>query len=112
MIKNLEPYKLAWEEVRYHPRVVEKLGEPIEEASFPTGQFHIENGSGEARLFFQIRGPKGTADVESDCRRVQGEWGGTVTVKFPDGERLPLQIGSPRALSGAPLFTPGGESGP
>jgi len=113
VVKQSDPYRLAWEKVRYHPKVIEKLGEPIEEASwFPTGEFHIENGSGEAKLVFQIKGPKGTADVQSDCRRVQGKWGGVVTVKFRDDERLQLEIGSPRALSDAPLFTPDGESGP
>jgi len=110
IIKESEPYRLAWQQVRQHPRVIEKLGEPIEEASFPTGEIHIENGGGEANLFFQIRGPKGEAQVQSQCRRVRGNWGGTVTVTFEeDKERLQLQLGSGRALSDAPLFNPGGE---
>ncbi len=111
IIKQSDPYKLTWEEVRKHPEVIEKLGEPIEEASrFPTGEFHIENGGGEAKLFFQIKGPKGTAQVQSECQRVQGNWGGTVTVIFDDDERLPIPIGARGALPEAPPFVPGGAA--
>ncbi len=79
ILKSSEPYQTALQRVRSDHRVIEQLGEPIEERSWmPVGSFSYNNnsglGSGRARFDFMVGGPKGTAHVHvySVCR--DGKW--------------------------------------
>jgi len=89
-----EPYQMAVDKVTTDAQVKEKLGEPIEVASwFPQGSVNLTNDQGDANLTFQIRGPKGKASVNVVARRIAGKWGLTsLDVTYPDGSRQPIDV--------------------
>ena len=79
-LKSSEPYQMALHRVQTAPKVIEKLGEPIEAASWmPTGNFsyHTINGvaSGSASFDFSVSGPKGTARVHAEAVCGNGDGG-------------------------------------
>ena len=91
--KSSEPYRMALEQAQQDPLVTERLGEPIEEASwFPAGNLNVEKDRGDANLHFTVQGPNGKATVSTMARRISGQWGlTTLNVTFEDGERLSLE---------------------
>lgn len=110
MLKSSEPYQMALEQVRQNPKVIEALGEPIQESGwFPAGNLKVENDRGEAQFDFDVAGPKGKAHVRSQARLIDGKWGlTTLEVTGPDGKRLPLETGAAEAagMEEAPRWTP------
>ncbi len=107
-MKSSEPYRMALEQVRTNPKVIEQLGEPVKEATWlPSGTLNVKNGSGNAVLNFEIAGPKGRAAVEAHAQRIAGQWGlTTLQVRLPNGERIPLEADANPALEEAPRWTP------
>jgi len=89
-----EPYQMAVNKVTQDAQVKEKLGEPIEVASwFPLGSVNIRNDQGDANLTFQIRGPKGKATVNVVARRIARKWGLTsLDVTYADGTRQSIDV--------------------
>jgi len=118
-LKSSPPYQMALEKVRQDKEVIQRLGEPIEEASmFPTGNINFQNDRGEATLSFSVAGPKGKAAVDVKARMVAGKWGLTsLDVTFEDGKRLAIDVGGgslegPDDSGEAPKWTPPGEEKP
>ncbi|MHC4404244.1 MAG: cytochrome c oxidase assembly factor Coa1 family protein [Planctomycetota bacterium] len=109
VIRSSEPFQMALEQLDKDPQVVDRLGTPIEEASwFPSGTLaERERGRGEANLLFPVKGPKGTADVATLARRLDGEWGlVTLEVTFVDGHRVSVDTSSTGGGDDAPKYTP------
>ncbi|MGQ9504637.1 MAG: cytochrome c oxidase assembly factor Coa1 family protein [Thermogutta sp.] len=108
-----EPYQMAVDKVTQDANVKEKLGEPIEVASwFPQGSVNVTKDQGDANLTFQIRGPNGKASVNVVARRISGKWGLTsLDVTYPDGNRQLIDVsGDGDAELDAPRWQPGGSS--
>ncbi|MGQ9604912.1 MAG: cytochrome c oxidase assembly factor Coa1 family protein [Thermogutta sp.] len=111
-MRALPPYRMALQKVQNAPQVREKLGEPVESASWiPMGNFTIENNSGSANLTFKVRGPKGPAEVNVIGRMIAGKWGlTTLTVTYPDGTRQELDVSDTGDEEmDAPKWRPGAE---
>jgi len=114
VMKSSEPYQTALKRVQADPQVIERLGQPIRDATWvPSGSVNIENDRGKANLMFKVAGPKGIASVRTEARRIQGKWGTHVLeVTFADGKRVSLDTGS-NDEQDAPKFDPsGGPPGP
>jgi hypothetical protein len=109
VLKNSEPYQMALERVRTDPQVIQKLGEPVQEASwFPVGSVETNNDGGSAILNFDVAGPKGKAHVMSQSKRIGGKWGITsLEVRFADGPPISLQVEAEAGLEEAPKWSPG-----
>ncbi|HOA52690.1 MAG: cytochrome c oxidase assembly factor Coa1 family protein [Thermogutta sp.] len=107
-----EPYQMAVRLVTQDAQVVEKLGKPIEVASwFPQGSIHVRGDQGDANLTFQIRGPQGKATVNVVARRIKGKWGLTsLDVTYPDGTRQPIDVSAEGDSElDAPQWQPGAQ---
>ena len=111
--KSSEPYTAALKRVQQDPEVIERLGQPIKDPSWiPAGSIHTDHERGQANLIFPVSGPKGSASVRTQARRIAGQWGTTVLeVTFPDGKRVSLGASSDGS-GDAPEFKPpaGGQS--
>jgi hypothetical protein len=95
VLKSSEPYKMALERVQNDPKVIEALGQPIEAGWTVSGEVipQIGPASGNARLDFDVSGPKGKAHVHSEARCVFVKWGLTkVEVTTPDNKRIVLDV--------------------
>src|SRR4051794_33257186 len=97
------------DEIRSSPAAIERLGEPIKVPllPLPAGRVHSDNNSGEARFDFTVVGPKDKADVESQMRMVNGEWGfAALKLKFSDKVIDLAQAIQQRDGNGLPPFDP------
>jgi hypothetical protein len=87
-------YRLALAAVQESQRVREQLGEPIVDSDWnPQGNIDVadDDSIGEASFNFTVSGPKGSADVATDGRMVEGEWGLTrLDLRLSDDEVLRL----------------------
>ncbi len=112
-IKASEPFQMALEKLRADPEVVKQLGEPLE----PTGQASGEVGTetadgkpatGNANFYFDLTGPKGTANVHCQGKMIDGKWGlSTLKVTFADGSRHSVDVsGADDSLEEAPAWSP------
>jgi hypothetical protein len=104
-------YQMALEQVRKDPHVVERLGQPIQPVRWiPSGDEHVVNDRGDAHWDFKIAGPKGSADVRTQSRRLLGKWSlTTLEVIFSDGKRLAVETNGGEE---APKFGSGGDVAP
>ncbi len=113
-IKSSPPYQMALEEVRKDPFVREKLGEPIEDATwFPTGNLEVKNDRGEAVLNLQVAGPKGEANVALEARMTGQVWQlNLLEVTFEDGQKHKIELGGGAVgpADDAPAWAPGDEA--
>ncbi len=104
-----EPYRAALRRIAAHPQVVQRLGQPIRDASWlPSGTL-TEGERGQANLMFRVAGPQGTADVHVQARQVGGSWGGTVSVSFGPGDRVQLEL-EEAGQGEAPRFEAAGQA--
>ncbi len=102
------PYREALRQVASHPQVVQRLGQPIRDASWlPSGSI-TAGGQPQANLMFRVAGPQGKADVHVQARQVAGQWGGTISVSFGPGERVQLELGE-AGQGEAPRFEAPGQ---
>jgi hypothetical protein len=109
VLKSSAPYQMALDRVQNEPRLIRRLGEPIEDAGwFPTGEVNAEDDRGDARLDLDVAGPKGKAHVHAEARRITGHWGLTrVEVIAEGGQRIVLDVSRDEEAGGeAPLFRP------
>jgi len=108
-VKSSAPYCQALEQVRNDRQVIERLGEPIDDVTWMPGGI-VEEEQGMANLHFTVAGPKGSAQVGTQSRRVDGAWGLlTLDVIFDDGQRTSVAVDSGDEAGGgeAPRWTPG-----
>jgi hypothetical protein len=93
---RLEPFPKALKLVQEDPRVIEKLGTPIIYASIiPSGERNVKDGRGEARMNFDVAGPKGKAHVHLQARCIDSKWGFTqLEVEFNSNDRINLRVDS------------------
>ena len=73
-MKSSDAYKEAVAKARANPTVVEKLGTPIEEGYFVSGNINVQNDSGNADLQIPISGPKGKAVIHVVASKSAGKW--------------------------------------
>lgn len=103
------PYREALRQVAGHPQVVERLGQPVRDASWlPSGSL-TSGERPQANLMFRVAGPRGKADVHVQARQVAGQWGGTISVSFGPGERVQLELGE-AGQNEAPRFEASGQA--
>ena len=62
-MKSSDVYQQALARAKANPQVVEKLGTPIQEGFFVSGNIDASPGRGEAKLTIPISGPKGSATI-------------------------------------------------
>ena len=105
-LKFSRPYRIALEQVQKDPQVIERLGEPVENATLlPTGS--LDKGAGTAVVHFAVEGPNGEARVSARARRITGQWGlTTLDVEFGDGQRVSLDTSSAGGPEAAPKWSP------
>ena len=110
-VKSSEPYQMALELVQKEPKVIEQLGEPIEQVFWPPPSAKgLEGGPGRATLNFDVAGPKGRAAVQAEARMLDDKWGLSfllVTIA-ESGERITVDTAETSGLETAPKWNPGG----
>ncbi|MFN8012397.1 MAG: cytochrome c oxidase assembly factor Coa1 family protein [Holophagaceae bacterium] len=96
MMKSSDAYRMAIARAKANPKVVQALGEPIEEGLFVSGSIHTAGSSGSASLTCPIHGPKGKGTVYVEAVRFAGEWRfNELKVGLPGrGELVDLMEGS------------------
>ncbi|MBN2580395.1 MAG: hypothetical protein JXB10_15535 [Pirellulales bacterium] len=94
-MKGLEPYAVSLQKVLMDPQIKEAIGEPIElDSILPSGQYHEEGESGEAKYYWDVKGPKGKAKIEMQARKMGGKWALVVlTATLEDGKKIDLLEG-------------------
>jgi hypothetical protein len=96
MIASSEPYRLSLERARANRAVVEKLGEPIAEGSFPSGSIQIDGAeSGKADLTIPVSGPRGSGTIYAAARKAAGAWEFTTLVVAVAGEQETIDLLGP-----------------
>ena len=73
-MKSSDAYKQAVAKARSNPEVLAKLGTPIEEGWFVSGNINVQNDSGDANLQIPISGPKGKAVIHAVAGKTVGKW--------------------------------------
>jgi len=112
-IKGSEPYQDALARAQADATVIERLGEPVEDATF-IPQWNVSGDgtgtSGNSSGYIVLKGPKDTANARVNARMTDGNWEIIeLEVTFSDGERIDLVRDNPdegAALEGAPRFNP------
>ncbi len=99
-ILSSEPYVEAVSRAKSNEQVVEALGTPIEEGSFPQGQFNAVNGQKHAAFAISLSGPQGSAVVFVDATEEGATWrydrfevvvdGGPTIALTPPAGSLPI----------------------
>src|SRR5437868_2903276 len=67
-IKHTDVYRHARDRAISDPRVVAKLGAPVEAGWWVTGSVSTENATGVASIKFPISGSRGKATVTADAK--------------------------------------------
>jgi len=90
-MKSSDAYKQAVARARANPTVVEKLGTPIAEGYFATGNISVQNDRGNADLQIPISGPRGKAVIYAVAVKSGGQWEfSRLTVTFEGQPALDL----------------------
>lgn len=95
VVQRTDGYQTALNRARANPEVVAALGTPIEP------RFWVIQGSSEVtdestRLKIPIKGPKGTATIVVNGRKVDGRWAySTMLVRLEDGRTIDLSDAEP-----------------
>ena len=86
MMKSNDVYQHAVDTARRNPEVIARLGEPIEESWFVTGNWEESGGAGQAQLSIPLHGPKGKGTIYVEARKSAGQWNYAVlAVEFEGG---------------------------
>src|SRR5215203_4561816 len=73
-IKSSEVYQGALKVVQTHPTAVGRLGEPIKDGWFVTGNVKIDAGGGRADFNVPVSGPKGSGTLYVRAVSPDGAW--------------------------------------
>lgn len=84
MMKSSDAYVDAVARARADPRVIARLGTPIEEGWFVTGTVSLQNDSGHANLSIPVSGPRGSGQLDVVARKTAGKWSFQRLVCQPD----------------------------
>lgn len=85
-LKSSQPYAVALQQAQTNPQVIQRLGQPIVNGWWVTGNISVRNSEGNADITYPISGPKGTATIHTQAARFGGKWETTRTVvTFQDG---------------------------
>jgi hypothetical protein len=82
--KRSDVYREAFARASSDPRVIERLGTPIEKGWWVIGSVHLDNSEGEAKLDFPISGPKGDAKVHAAASYDGNRWSYSSLIVRPD----------------------------
>ncbi len=97
-------YAAAFEAVHSSPKVIERIGEPVQMVLFSLSG---SNGDRESRIRFEVEGPKGRAKVFAFSRPIQGQWAiSQLQVDFSDKVRIDLAQNLAGASDDTPKFDP------
>lgn len=90
-IRQSDVLRIAMDQARKNPAVVEQLGTPINPGWLISGSMHIEEDSGTANFTVPIRGPRDKAKLYLDARKRMGEWTfNSLTVRTEAGREIQL----------------------
>jgi hypothetical protein len=100
MMRSTEVYVGAVEAARGSEVVQERLGTPIEEGFFFSGNIQTSGASGSASLAIPLSGPGGKGTVYAEAAKRAGEWSYGVLVVEVDGtgERIDLLGGADEGI--------------
>jgi hypothetical protein len=88
-LRQSDVLRMAMEQARKNPAVVQQLGTPINPGWLISGSMHIENDSGTANFTVPIHGPRQEAKLYLDARKRMGEWTfNSLTVKTDSGQAI------------------------
>ncbi|HLM57018.1 MAG TPA: cytochrome c oxidase assembly factor Coa1 family protein [Pyrinomonadaceae bacterium] len=73
-VKSSEVYRGSLAIAQSHPAAVERLGEPIKDGWFVTGNINFQNERGNANLDIPLSGPKKSGRLIVQARYEGGEW--------------------------------------
>lgn len=73
-IKSSEVYQGALKVVQTHPAAVERLGEPIKDGWFVTGNIKVDAGGGHADFNLPVSGPKGSGTLHVRAVSPDSTW--------------------------------------
>ena len=73
-IKSSEVYQGALKAAQAHPAAVERLGQPITDGWFVTGNIKVDAGGGHADFNFPVSGPKGSGTLNVRAVSPDGSW--------------------------------------
>ncbi len=73
-IKSSEVYQGALKVVQTHPTAVERLGEPVKDGWFVTGNIKVDVGGGHANFEVPVSGPKGSGTLYVRAVSPDGTW--------------------------------------
>jgi hypothetical protein len=74
LMTSSDVYKEAVAVAKTHPAVVERIGSPIEEGLFITGNINVNGPSGAADIAIPISGPYGEATIYAVATKSAGQW--------------------------------------
>lgn len=72
--RHSDCYVQALARARADPRVVEKIGQPIEAGWTASGNINVSGASGDADISIPIRGPKGKGTLYLVAKKSAGQW--------------------------------------
>jgi hypothetical protein len=100
-MKNSDAAKESVLKAQANPRVVQKLGTPIEEGWLVSGSINTSTTSGDADLAVPISGPKGQGKVYVTAHKSAGAWNYSVMEVAFEGSkaRINLLVGDAAAPS-------------
>src|ERR1051326_283324 len=83
-LKHTDVYQHARDKAISDPRVVERLGAPVEAGWWGKGNVHTEGSNGVATITLPISGSHGKATVNADATLENGSWTYQRIVVHPD----------------------------
>lgn len=73
MLGSSEAYQLAEARLRHNPEIAAVFGEPLETGRV-TGSVSVSGPAGEAKIAFDLDGPKAHGTVYVNAKKDKGEW--------------------------------------
>jgi hypothetical protein len=74
LMKQSTPYQAALTRAQDNPELIASLGTPIKPGFLVEGSVQVQGHDGEAKLSFDVSGPKGAATVYVEAKETRGEW--------------------------------------
>ncbi len=90
-MKGSDAYQLSLTTAQKSPQAIQRLGDPIQDKVFFSGNINLTNGAGQAHFEIPIKGPNGEATIISNAAKDSGPWELTsIVLRFPDGGTMDL----------------------